>query len=221
MAKDAGSREHGPELNARLRELPSVDELAGRLDGVPHALAVAAARAVIGSRRAALEAGGSVSGSLEDEARSWLVAAEAPSLRGVINATGVIVHTNLGRAPLADAAGFAVEQAVHGYSNLEYDLERGQRGSRQKHVEPLLCELTGAEAALVVNNCAAAVLLRRLRWRPAASSWSRADSSWRSAARSGCRTWWRSRERGSWRWAPPTARAFPTTSTRLARTPAP
>ena len=159
MAKDAGSREHGPELNARLRELPSVDELAGRLDGVPHALAVAAARAVIGSRRAALEAGGSVSGSLEDEARSWLVAAEAPSLRGVINATGVIVHTNLGRAPLADAAGFAVEQAVHGYSNLEYDLERGQRGSRQKHVEPLLCELTGAEAALVVNNCAAAVLL--------------------------------------------------------------
>ncbi len=159
MEKDAGSREHGPELNARLRELPSVDELAGRLDGVPHALAVAAARAVIGFRRAALEAGGSVSGALEDEARSWLAAAEAPSLRGVINATGVIVHTNLGRAPLADAAGSAAEQAAHGYSNLEYDLDRGARGSRQEHVEPLLCELTGAEAALVVNNCAAAVLL--------------------------------------------------------------
>jgi L-seryl-tRNA(Ser) seleniumtransferase len=159
VEKDAGSREHGPELNARLRELPSVDELAGRLDGVPHALAVAAARAVIGFRRAALEAGGSVSGALEDEARSWLAAAEAPSLRGVINATGVIVHTNLGRAPLADAAGSAAEQAAHGYSNLEYDLDRGARGSRQEHVEPLLCELTGAEAALVVNNCAAAVLL--------------------------------------------------------------
>jgi L-seryl-tRNA(Ser) seleniumtransferase len=111
------------------------------------------------ARRAALEAGGSGSGALEDEARSWLAAAEAPSLRGVINATGVIVHTNLGRAPLADAAGSAAEQAAHGYSNLEYDLDRGARGSRQEHVEPLLCELTGAEAALVVNNCAAAVLL--------------------------------------------------------------
>jgi L-seryl-tRNA(Ser) seleniumtransferase len=71
----------------------------------------------------------------------------------------VIVHTNLGRAPLADSARDAVAQAAAGYSNLEYDLDAGARGSRQAHVEALLCELTGAEAAIVVNNCAGAVLL--------------------------------------------------------------
>jgi L-seryl-tRNA(Ser) seleniumtransferase len=77
----------------------------------------------------------------------------------VINASGVIVHTNLGRAPLADAAADAVAGLARGYSNLEYDLDAGARGSRQSHVEDLLCELTGAGGALVVNNCAAAVLL--------------------------------------------------------------
>jgi L-seryl-tRNA(Ser) seleniumtransferase len=77
----------------------------------------------------------------------------------VINATGVIVHTNLGRAPLADAARAAVAAAAEGYSNLEYDVELGARGSRQAHVEDLLRELSGAEAAVVVNNCAGAVLL--------------------------------------------------------------
>jgi L-seryl-tRNA(Ser) seleniumtransferase len=80
-------------------------------------------------------------------------------LRPVINASGVIVHTNLGRAPLADAAAEAVASVARGYSNLEYDLEAGARGSRHAHVESLLCELTGAEAAIAVNNCAAAVLL--------------------------------------------------------------
>jgi L-seryl-tRNA(Ser) seleniumtransferase len=77
----------------------------------------------------------------------------------VINATGVIVHTNLGRAPLAEAALNAVRDAAAGYSNLEYDLAAGERGSRHAHVEEVLCELTGAEAAMAVNNCAAAVLL--------------------------------------------------------------
>ncbi|HEY7633679.1 MAG TPA: L-seryl-tRNA(Sec) selenium transferase [Thermoleophilaceae bacterium] len=159
MAKGAGSREHGPELNELLRALPSVDELAARLEGVPHARAVAAARAAIDARRTALAAGDAGEADLEAAAHEWLAQSDRPSLRGVLNATGVIVHTNLGRAPLARAASAAAAEAGHGYSNLEYDLERGERGSRQTHAESLLCELTGAEAALVVNNCAAAVLL--------------------------------------------------------------
>jgi L-seryl-tRNA(Ser) seleniumtransferase len=82
-----------------------------------------------------------------------------PSLRPVINATGVIIHTNLGRAPLSRDAMTAMEAASRGYSNLEFDLEEGERGSRYAHLETLLCQITGAEAALAVNNNAAAVLL--------------------------------------------------------------
>ena len=162
MEKSAGSRASGPELNALLRALPPVDELAARLQGVPHALAVGAARAAIDARREALTSGTVGSAAIEElelDAREWLVRAARPSLRAVVNATGVIVHTNLGRAPLAPAAAAAAAEAGRGYSNLEYDLELGERGSRQAHVEELLRELTGAEAALVVNNCAAAVLL--------------------------------------------------------------
>ena len=83
----------------------------------------------------------------------------SPTPRGVVNATGVIVHTNLGRAPLSDRAIEAIRHAASGYSNLEYDLERGRRGSRRDHVDDLLRELTGAEATLVVNNNAGAVFL--------------------------------------------------------------
>ena len=83
----------------------------------------------------------------------------APSLYPVLNATGVVVHTNLGRAPLSAAAQQAMRDAADGYSNLEYDLECGHRGSRYIHAERLLCDLTGAEAALVVNNNAAAITL--------------------------------------------------------------
>jgi L-seryl-tRNA(Ser) seleniumtransferase len=92
-------------------------------------------------------------------ARELLAALDQPSLRPVINATGVIVHTNLGRAPLPASARDAVARAAEGYSNLELDLATGERGSRDAHVEGLLTELTGADAALVVNNGAAAVLL--------------------------------------------------------------
>jgi len=137
-----------------LRGLPAVDALAAQLDA-PHPDAVAAARAVLAERRAELLGGGGGDADLVARARARL----APSLRRVLNATGVIVHTNLGRAPLAVAAQEAVARAAAGYSNLELDLEGGGRGSRHAHVEALLCELTGAEAAIAVNNCAGAVLL--------------------------------------------------------------
>jgi L-seryl-tRNA(Ser) seleniumtransferase len=88
-----------------------------------------------------------------------LRALRAPSLRRVLNATGVLVHTNLGRAPLAAEALAQVVETARGYSNLELDLSSGSRGSRQDHLASLLRRLTGAEAALVVNNNAAAMLL--------------------------------------------------------------
>ena len=156
MAKDAGSRERAPEL----RSLPSVEELAASLDRVPHAIAVDAARAAIAARREALLAGAAASDwDARADALERAEAGERARLRRVINATGVIVHTNLGRAPLPDAALDAVREVAAGYSNLEYDVSAGARGSRHAHVEELLSELTGAEAAIAVNNCASAVLL--------------------------------------------------------------
>ena len=155
------------EARERLRGLPSVDELlrteplrsaAGK---APRPLAVSAARTAIERGRAEIRAGGNGHPSAAELARRALADLEQdlhPSLVRIVNATGVVVHTNLGRAPLADDALRAVERAA-GYSNLEYDLERGERGSRHAHVERLVCELTGAEAAFAVNNNAAAVML--------------------------------------------------------------
>jgi L-seryl-tRNA(Ser) seleniumtransferase len=144
----------------KLRDLPSVDELLRdeRLAAEPHELAVTAARAVLDRARDEIQ-GGTTPGSLVEAVLAELVGARAPSLRRVLNATGVLVHTNLGRAPLAAAALARVVEVGGGYSNLEYDLARGERGSRQDHLLALLRRLTGAEAALVVNNNAAAVLL--------------------------------------------------------------
>jgi L-seryl-tRNA(Ser) seleniumtransferase len=164
VERAAGSRELGPEARDALRSLPSVEELAARVEGVPHAVAVRAARAVIARRREAIAGGaaaprGGAAEPLEHEAEAEAERLTAGTLRPVLNATGVIVHTNLGRAPLAGPAAAAAAAAARGYSNLEYDLEAGARGSRQAHAEAILRELTGAEAALVVNNCAAAVLL--------------------------------------------------------------
>jgi L-seryl-tRNA(Ser) seleniumtransferase len=139
----------------RLRDLPSVDELARQSDDP---LAVEAARKVVARAREQIQRGGDpgdLAALLQDE----LGAARAPHLRRVINATGVIVHTNLGRAPLGEAALDRVREIARGYSNLEYDLAGGGRGSRQGHVADSLRRLTGAEAALVVNNNAAAVML--------------------------------------------------------------
>ncbi len=96
---------------------------------------------------------------IEQDAAARLHLAASPSLRPVINATGVIVHTNLGRAPLPPAALARLVEIGAGYTNLEYDVAAGRRGSRDTHAESLLCRLTGAESALVVNNCAAATML--------------------------------------------------------------
>ncbi|TMK80301.1 MAG: L-seryl-tRNA(Sec) selenium transferase [Actinobacteria bacterium] len=139
----------------KLRDLPSVDELAR---GVDDPLAVAAARVVLARAREEIRAGAEP-GDLEARVQEELGAARTARLRRALNATGVIVHTNLGRAPLAEAALERVREVGRGYSNLEYDLSAGTRGSRQDHVAGVLRRLTGAEAALVVNNNAAAVLL--------------------------------------------------------------
>ncbi len=139
-----------------LRDLPSVDELARTADDDP--LAVDAARAVIVRAREELRAGADP-GDLAARLREELVASRRPGLRRVLNATGVIVHTNLGRAPLPQAALDRVVEAGRAYSNLEYDLAAGARGSRQDHVEGILRRLTGAESGIVVNNNAGAMLL--------------------------------------------------------------
>ena len=145
-----------------LRDLPSVDELA-REAGDP--LAVDAARAVIDRAREEIQDGADP-GDLAARLREELADARRPRLRRVLNATGVIVHTNLGRAPLAEEAVERVAEVARGYSNLEYDVPQGARGSRQDHVTAVLSRLTGAEAALVVNNNAAAVLLGKTFWAP-------------------------------------------------------
>jgi L-seryl-tRNA(Ser) seleniumtransferase len=144
----------------RLRDLPSVDELLRdvRLAGEPHAQVVEAARAALERAREEVRAG-TDPGDLVERALGELAALRRPQLRRVLNASGVIVHTNLGRAPLADAAVERMVDAARGYSNLEYDLADGARGSRQAHVAALLRRLTGAESGLVVNNNAGAVLL--------------------------------------------------------------
>jgi L-seryl-tRNA(Ser) seleniumtransferase len=145
----------------RRRRLPSVDRLL-REAGVeallltaPRATVVAAAREVL----AAARAGRAGSEDWAAEIRERLVERRRPSLRPVLNATGVVLHTNLGRAPLAEAAIQAVVTIACGYSNLELDLGTGRRGSRSEHCRELLCGATGAEDALVVNNAAGALVL--------------------------------------------------------------
>jgi L-seryl-tRNA(Ser) seleniumtransferase len=137
-----------------------VDELLRdeRLASEPHDLVVSVARRELERARAEIGAGCEPA-PVADAVVAELARARRPSLRRVLNATGVLVHTNLGRAPLAPAALERVLEVGRGYSNLEHDLERGARGSRQEHLAGLLGRLTGAESALVVNNNAAAVLL--------------------------------------------------------------
>ena len=132
-------------MHTRLRALPSVDRLA-----------TAVARAELQARRAEILAGaGEDEADLLERARARL----ASSSRRVLNATGIVLHTNLGRAPLAPAARAAIASAAHGYGALEIELESGRRSRRGRRAESLVCALTGAQDALIVNNGAAAVLL--------------------------------------------------------------
>jgi L-seryl-tRNA(Ser) seleniumtransferase len=165
---DSPMSDSEPAVGSLLRRIPAVDELLNRqslreLEGrVGHRLVVEATRKVLESVRERI-----TSGSLSSVSAEWLegqILAEAEagrelSLQPVINATGVILHTNLGRAPLAQEALDHLVQVATGYSNLEYDLERGERGKRDTHTDRLFGQLLGAERALVVNNNAAAVFL--------------------------------------------------------------
>src|SRR4051812_27985411 len=152
--------------NAVLRRLPKVDEVLaspavrGLLERAPRWAVVTAVRGEIERLRAEIVAerstavdvdAGKVAGEVDELLK--------PSLQPLINATGVVLHTNLGRAPLAAHAVERVAQVARGYTNLEYRLDARRRGSRHEHVAELVASLTGAEDALVVNNCAAAVLL--------------------------------------------------------------
>ena len=149
----------------RLRSLPAVDAVMRDPSGLAlaglhgRARATAAVRQAIDDLRRRISAGEKLRVSEKDvvEAASGLLA--GGGLRRVVNATGVILHTNLGRSVLSERAALAAHEAATGYSNLEYDLRSGARGSRYDHAVPLLRELTGAEDALVVNNCAGATLL--------------------------------------------------------------
>ena len=134
---------------ARIRELLEQHPRRVVLDAIRHTLD--AARTSGATRVTEQEWASSIALAVEDANRR--------SLRPVINATGVVIHTNLGRAPLADVAIRAIEEVARGFSNLEYDLASGKRGSRYTHCVDLLRQLTGAEDALVVNNCAAAMVL--------------------------------------------------------------
>jgi len=154
-------------MNAGFRSLPSVDQVAShqRLqeyqESFPRTLLVDLIREGLETARRAVAAGEPCPsvGEIVDAVSRRLDSLATPSLRPVINASGVILHTNLGRAPLSHEATRAMDPVATGYSNLEFDLGKGRRGSRYVHVEEVLCRLTGAEAALVVNNNASGVLL--------------------------------------------------------------
>lgn len=147
-----------------LRKLPKIDELLRRDDiaavAAPRWAVVEAARRQVDALRKAILAGTSEDVTVEASAVEGLARAlSRPSLRRVVNATGVVLHTNLGRAPLADEVMARAAELAHGYSNLEYDIDAGRRGSRHGHIAELVCELVGAEDAVAVNNCAGAVML--------------------------------------------------------------
>jgi L-seryl-tRNA(Ser) seleniumtransferase len=154
-------------MENKFRGLPSVDKLLGENSikdlekTFPHELIVSLIRENLDNVRASANQGRQMAPT-SDIVLNICNQAEAlsrPALRPLINATGVVLHTNLGRAPLSQESIEAMDGVSRGYNNLEFDLESGQRGSRHSHLEDLLCQLSGAEAALAVNNNAAAVML--------------------------------------------------------------
>jgi len=159
--KDAAAR------SVEVRKIPKADLLLGAADRaglvarLGHAPVMEAVRAVLDQVRARVLAGEPcpASAAIEAELLEKLASSARGSLRRVVNATGVVIHTNLGRAPLSDDALAAIREVGEGYSNLEYDLEAGERGDRYGHAAAALCRLTGAEAAVVVNNNASSVLV--------------------------------------------------------------
>ncbi len=153
-----------------LKNIPKVDkvlewpEVRALLEEYPRPVVITVVRDTLDQLRTGLLRGDATAASLDkgaitEQLRIALARTNTPGLRRVINGTGVILHTNLGRAPLSESLRDTMLEAAFGYSTLEFDLETGMRGSRAVHVEKLLCNLTGAEAAVVVNNNAAAVLL--------------------------------------------------------------
>jgi L-seryl-tRNA(Ser) seleniumtransferase len=152
-------------MNDARRSLPSVTLLL-ESDAVRPLLARAPRSVVVDAIRRTLDAARTAPAGAPSNEREWADAvstavelATQPSLRRVLNGTGVVLHTNLGRAPLARVAVDAIAAVASGFSNLEFDVERGERGSRYTHCAALLRDLTGAEDALVVNNCAGALVL--------------------------------------------------------------
>src|SRR5215475_4614453 len=171
LMESSTKRSLGPDKAALLRQIPSVDELlhqprlAKLAARIPRELLVEVAREVLAGVRDEITGNSGVAvipvipAHLEDVIAREVERLLARTLQPVINATGVILHTNLGRAPLAPAVVEELRQTAIHYSNLEYDLDAGARGKRDVHTSELLCRLTGAEDAIVVNNCAAAILV--------------------------------------------------------------
>ncbi|MDE2668803.1 MAG: L-seryl-tRNA(Sec) selenium transferase [Chloroflexota bacterium] len=151
-------------MSSTFRAIPSVDAVLGELrsnGSWPHALAVEAARTAIERAREAVKEGAEAPdmATISAEAEAILEELARPSLRRVVNATGVILQTNLGRAPLSERAMAAMAEAARDYTNLEFDVGEGSRGSRHEHVRDLLRRTTGADDGLAVNNNAAALLM--------------------------------------------------------------
>jgi L-seryl-tRNA(Ser) seleniumtransferase len=154
----------------QLQKIPKVDKvlewegIIALLPAYPRPVVLKAIRTVLEGVRSRVLGGEAVPGEFAERALIGLITEELATsnslkLKRLVNGTGIVIHTNLGRSPLPQSVRKALDEVAFGYSNLEFDLAAGERGSRYAHVEGLICELTGAEAALVVNNNAAAVLL--------------------------------------------------------------